>query len=53
VLYVEDDQRTEISGHLLYHEVLSAIQPAYIQKLVSIIMLVDCDVFVMHITLTM
>jgi len=31
----------------------AAIQPAYIQKLVSIILLVEYDVFVLHITLKM
>jgi len=50
LLYVEDE-RTEISGHLLHHNVFSAIQPAYIQKLELIIPLDESDVFVLRITL--
>jgi hypothetical protein len=46
--YFCGDKQTEIFGHLLCHTVFSAIHPANTQKSVSMILLVEHDVFVFH-----
>jgi hypothetical protein len=49
-LYVEDDQRTEMSGHVMSLTVLHNPTCKH-TKLVSIIPLVESYLFVLHITL--